>query len=193
MDSTDFGQAAYLILLLVAIGGWMVASNRGRLGHMTQQAAVWGFIFLGTIAAVGLWGDISRTVMPQATVLDGGMRIVVPQGSDGHYHLTMDLNDVPVDFIVDTGASDLVLSKQDAERIGIDPSTLAFAGVASTANGAVRTARARIGTVTLGNHVERDVPAEVSGGQMPGSLLGMTYLQRFARIEIADNRMILTR
>jgi aspartyl protease family protein len=193
MNGDDLGRAAYLVLLLVAVGGWMVAANRNQLGRMVQQAAVWGFIFLGVIAAVGLWSDIRDDVAPRAAVMDQGARIEIPLGPDGHYHLTLGLNGAPVDFIVDTGASDMVLSRSDARRAGLQPDGLAFTGQAVTANGVVRTARVRIGEVALGEVTERDVPASVTDGEMEGSLLGMTYLRRFARIEIAGNRMILER
>jgi aspartyl protease family protein len=191
MTGQDFGSVAYLVLLAIAVGGWLLTANRHQLGRMAQQAAVWGFIFLGTIAAIGLWSDISNQVLPRAAVV--GNRIEVPRGFDGHYHLTLGLNGVPVDFVVDTGASDMVLSGSDAQRIGIDPASLAFTGQAVTANGTVKTARIRIPKVEIGGMVERDVPASVTGGEMEGSLLGMSYLQRFARIEISGGRMVLER
>lgn len=191
MDTVSFGNIAYLVLLLIAIGGWMIAANRHQLGKMAQQAAIWGFIFLGTIAAIGLWSDIRDDVAPRAAVI--GNRIEIPRGLDGHYHLTLGLNGTPVDFVIDTGASDMVLSMEDAARIGLDPGSLAFTGQATTANGTVRTARIRIATVEIGGTIETNVPASVTLGEMQGSLLGMSYLQRFARIEIAGNRMILER
>ncbi len=191
MNGDNFGTAAFLVLLLIAVGGWMLTANRRQLGRMAQQAAIWAFIFLGTIAAVGLWGDVQNQVAPRASVV--GNRIEVPRGLDGHYHLTLGLNGVPVDFVVDTGASDMVLSTADAQRIGIDPASLAFTGQAVTANGTVKTARIRIPKVEIGGLTETDVPASVTAGQMDGSLLGMSYLQRFARIEISGGRMVLER
>ncbi|MCR8725637.1 retropepsin-like aspartic protease family protein [Frigidibacter sp. ROC022] len=191
MDNVSLGNVAYLVLLLIAIGGWMIAANRHQLGKMAQQAAIWGFIFLGTIAAFGLWSDIRDDVAPRAAVI--GNTIEIPRGLDGHYHLTLGLNGTPVDFVIDTGASDMVLSMQDAARIGLDPESLAFTGMATTANGTVRTARVRIAKVQLGDATETNVPASVTQGEMQGSLLGMSYLQRFARIEITGNKMILER
>jgi aspartyl protease family protein len=191
MTGDDYGRMIYLVLLLIAVGGWMLSAGRRQLGQMAQQAAIWGFIFLGTIAAIGLWSDIRNDVAPRVAVMDG--RIEIPLGRDGHYHLTLRLNDEPVDFVIDTGATDLVLSLADARRIGLDPAALVFSGQATTANGVVRTARVRIPKVEIGGAVETDVPASVTEGEMDGSLLGMSYLTRFARIEITGNRMILER
>jgi aspartyl protease family protein len=103
------------------------------------------------------------------------------------------VNGTPVDFVVDTGATDMVLSREDAARIGLDPGDLAYTGIASTANGQVRTARVRLDEVSLGGITDRGVTASVNAGEMSGSLLGMSYLHRFERIEIANGRLILER
>ena len=101
----------------------------------------------------------------------------VPRAFDGHYYLTLDLNGVPVDFVVDTGATDMVLTRADAARIGLDPDALAYTGVAGTANGQVRTARVRLDEVSLGGILDRNLPASVNEGVMDTSLLGMSYLR----------------
>jgi aspartyl protease family protein len=96
-------------------------------------------------------------------------------------------------FTVDTGATDMVLSHADAQKAGVDLESLAYLGSAGTANGLVRTARVMLNEVALENIVDRDVRAVVTDGDLSSSLLGMTYLQRFSRIEIAGDELILTR
>ncbi|MGB5560669.1 MAG: TIGR02281 family clan AA aspartic protease [Paracoccaceae bacterium] len=192
MTGDDFGRLAYLILLGLAVGGYFVAQGRASLGKTAQQAAIWGVIFVGVIAGVGLWSDIRDDVMPRQSVISAGT-IEVPRGPDGHYHLVLGLNGTPVPFVVDTGASGIVLTQEDAARVGIDLSRLVYAGSANTANGVVLTARARVNQMQLGEIVDRDVTVYVNQGEMDGSLLGMDYLQRFRRIEIADGKLVLTR
>jgi aspartyl protease family protein len=117
----------------------------------------------------------------------------VPRSPDGHYYLTLDVNDMPVRFVLDTGATSIVLTQADARRAGIDPGALAYTGRASTANGTVRTAAVRLETIALGPVVDRQVPAVVNEGEMQQSLLGMSYLQRWGSIEIAGGALTLTR
>ncbi|MGI1661312.1 retropepsin-like aspartic protease family protein [Palleronia sp. KMU-117] len=193
MDSADLPRLAYLVLLGLAVAGWFIAENRASLGRTMRMALAWGLIFLGVVAGVGLWSDVRTDVMPRQSVMADGARIEVPRAFDGHYYLTLRLDGTPVDFVVDTGATDIVLSREDARRIGIDPDGLAYTGIAMTANGQVRTARARVGEIAIGAIADRDVAVSVTDGEMPGSLLGMAYLQRFARIEIADGRLLLER
>ena len=54
--------------------------------------------------------------------------------ADGHYYLSVDINGAPVNFVVDTGATDLVLTRKDAARVGLDPDSLIYQGRANTAN-----------------------------------------------------------
>ncbi|MGJ8584919.1 MAG: retropepsin-like aspartic protease family protein [Marinosulfonomonas sp.] len=195
MSGDDFGRLAYLVILGVAVLGWFIAENRtakGNLGKNARMAMVWGLIFMGIIAVYGLWSDIRDDVMPRQSVVAAG-KIEVPRGFDGHYHLIVELNDVPVEFIIDTGASDVVLSRDDAKRIGLNLNDLVFSGTANTANGIVRTADARVRTIRLGDISDKNVPVSVNGGEMEGSLLGMSYLQRFERIEITGDTLTLTR
>jgi aspartyl protease family protein len=184
---------AYLVLLGVAVAGWFIAENRNSLGKTMRMALAWGLIFLGVVAGFGLWTDVRTDIIPRQSVVADGARVEVPRAFDGHYYLTLRLDGTPVDFVVDTGASDIVLSREDAARIGLDPQALAYTGVAMTANGQVRTARARLGEILLGGIADQDVMVSVTDGEMPGSLLGMAYLQRFSRIEIADGTLVLER
>ena len=194
MEEFETGRLIYLIVLLVMVAGWFFVQSRGDgLNKTLQYAAVWGMIFVGGAAAVGLWQDISREAgQPQMTVA-GGDQIIVPRARDGHYYLTLSINDAPIRFVVDTGATEMVLTQADAARVGLDPDALNYLGRARTANGEVRTAYVRLDEVVLGGVRDENVGAVVNEGEMDGSLLGMGYLQRWGRIEIAGGELILTR
>jgi aspartyl protease family protein len=193
LTGDQIASLVYLSLLTAVIGGWFVVSQRRQAGRLAQYAAIWGFIFLGAIVAVGLWGDIRETVAPRQSVMMEGARVELPRAVDGHFYVTMEVNGAPIRFVIDTGASELVLSRADAARAGIDPDGLIFSGRAFTANGMVETAPVTLASVVLGGVADTDVPAVVNAGEMPESLLGMSYLERFSRMEIANGRMVLER
>ncbi|WP_375570804.1 TIGR02281 family clan AA aspartic protease [Seohaeicola saemankumensis] len=193
MDGNDLGRLTYLILLGAVIVFWFVVQNRQSLGKTMQQALVWGLLFLGVIAAFGLWSDIRQTVRPTQSVISSEGRIELPRAPDGHYYMTVQVNGADIRFLVDTGASDIYLSRQDAERAGLDPANLAFIGSAMTANGPVRTAPVRLDSIRLGGIEDRGLRAFVNEGEMRELLLGMTYLQRFSSVEIRQGALILTR
>ncbi|WP_407493612.1 TIGR02281 family clan AA aspartic protease [Pseudooceanicola sp. MF1-13] len=191
MDTNSWMNLAYLVLLLVAVGGWMLVQNRDRLGKMAQQAAVWVLIFVGVIAGIGLWDDVRRTVTPTQSVVQGGS-IAVPRAPDGHYYLTAEVNGTPIRFMVDTGASDIVLTQKDAAHVGLDLDELVYNRRALSANGEVGIAPVILDAVALGPVQGNNVRAVVNGGEMRQSLLGMRYLQQFSKIEIGDGALLLT-
>lgn len=189
----DLPRLAYLILLLLAIGGFLVVELRKSPGKTSRQLLAWALIFAGAVAIAGLWDDISGAVVPRQEISQGGAHIEIPVSHDGHYYLTAEANGVPVTFVVDTGATTIALSRQDAQKIGIDTGNLAYIGQARTANGTVATATVMIDSFRIGDIQDDRVPATVIDGEMDQSLLGMTYLSRFARVSMEDDRLVLER
>jgi len=191
MDGDTTARIIYLGILIAAVGSYLLVEFRGRMGQMMRGLVSWGLIIVGLMAGYGLWNDMSVKMMPQQSVAQGG-EVVLPRAADGHYYLKLDVDGQPIEFMVDTGASGVVLSQEDAKTIGIDPANLAYLGSAQTANGTVRTSRITLENVTLGQYRDDKLRAYVNDGEMGGSLLGMDYLGRF-RIEIAGDQMILRR
>ena len=191
MDSQDIPRLIYLLILLVAVGGWVLAETRANLGKSLRMLMAWGLIILGLMAGYGLWEDVRRDVMPRQSVLSDGSAIAVPRGPGGHYFLTVNVEGTPIDFIVDTGATDVVLTMQDARAAGLDPDNLPFLGSARTANGAVKTAFTTVDFMSVGPVRYDKVQVAVNGGEMAESLLGMSFLSRFDKIEISGNELIL--
>lgn len=182
----------YLVLLLLAVGGFLVIELRRQPGRALRLGAAWLMIFLGAIAIAGLWGEIRQTVMPRARVVSDS-RIEVPVGNDGHFHLIAQINGAPVSFIIDTGATTIALGPTDARKVGIDPDRLGYTGEAQTANGRVPTATVVLDSVRVGEIEDRKVTALVIRSDLDLSLMGMSYLSRFARVSIEGGLLILER
>ncbi|MGB3316206.1 MAG: TIGR02281 family clan AA aspartic protease [Albidovulum sp.] len=191
MDSQDFPRLIYLVLLGAVVAGYFLLENRDRLGKTAQQAAIWGLIFLGAIAIAGMWRDIRRSAFPTEVFVRGDT-MEVPVAEDGHFYLMVEINGADVLFVVDTGATDVVLSREDAVRAGLDPDKLDYFGTAMTANGMVRTASVRLDSFTLGGETDRNVSAVVNGGELDTSLLGMSYLGQF-HLTLTPERLVLKR
>jgi aspartyl protease family protein len=190
LDGDDYGRLIYLGLLLAAVAGWGLSEYRGRMGQGFRAFLAWGLIVVGLMAGYGLWQDIRHDVMPSQVAHADAVEI--PRSADGHYYITLMIDGQPMEFMADTGASGVVLSKADAERLGLNLADLVYAGQSQTANGIVRTARVRLAEVTLGPFYDESIGAFVNEGDMDGSLLGMEYLGRYA-IEITGDQMILRR
>jgi aspartyl protease family protein len=117
--------------------------------------------------------------------------LVLSESADGHFHVFGEVNGARVSFLIDTGASDIVLSPADARRAGIDIEALNFDRIYQTANGLGRGATATLDTLSIGPIALSDVRVSVNQAEMRQSLLGMTFLKRLAAFRIEGNRLYL--
>jgi aspartyl protease family protein len=108
----------------------------------------------------------------------GGDRVTLAADSRGHFVTTGVVNGTSLRFLVDTGASSIVLSSADARRIGVNY----LAGTRSftqTANGTVQVYNVKLDTVRVGDITVNNVDASViEGDKLPIALLGMSFLNR---------------
>ena len=191
MDNDALMRLVYFGLLLAALSGSLIAAFRRAPGRTLQNLAIWGFLGLALVGAYGLWPDLKRALLPRAA-LQTATGIELRAADDGHFYADATVNGAALTFLIDTGASDIVLTPADARRIGLDPDALSFTGQAATANGIVATAPVRLASLTLGPWQDQDVAATVNSGALDQSLLGMSYLARY-QITLTDGRMTLAR
>ena len=122
---------------------------------------------------------------------DGDLEYVIEAGPGGHFLIDVSVNGTPVTFLVDTGASDIVLTTEDASRIGLQPRTLRYTQRFATANGEVRGAPVVLREMRIGQFRLFDVPASVNEAPLAVSLLGMSFLDQLNGYQVANGRLIL--
>lgn len=121
-----------------------------------------------------------------------GYSVELPVAPDGHYHAEVEINGRPVGVLVDTGASVVALTADDADAAGIYVTEKDFTGRIQTANGAARVAPVLLDKVSIGDITVRDVRAVVSEpGALGVSLLGMTFLGQLERVDMRSGKLIL--
>jgi len=117
--------------------------------------------------------------------------IVVPAGPRGHFMVILDVNGAPVRFLVDTGATTVTLTAEDAQRAGLPVHALDYTTRVLTANGEIGVAAVTLRDMQLGNLEVRDVEATVTQAQLSISLLGMSFLGRLSSFEVRPEGLIL--
>jgi len=118
--------------------------------------------------------------------------ISIEKSSDGYFRVTALVNGKPSNFIVDTGANFVAIPEAEARKIGINVAIIDFNQTADSPAGKVLAGQVVLRSVTLGGIRKTDIPAYVIKGDMPFSLLGMSYLSLFSNVSIQDSRLVLT-
>ncbi|MDB5698499.1 MAG: hypothetical protein JWN69_1303 [Alphaproteobacteria bacterium] len=113
----------------------------------------------------------------------------IKRSSDNHFYAEAQVNGALVRFLVDTGASSVVLTRDDAQRAGIGAGD--FSTQAIGAGGPVRLMPTVIGRLALGPLEADNVPAMVAESGLPVSLLGQSYLARIGSVSIEGDVMAL--
>jgi len=175
-------RLAYLAGFLVLVGPAVFMSGLGRnLRHLL----VWAALMVALIAGHAVWQDgrldrasLESAIAPRHDSADARGVARFRAGPGGGFVARGRVEGVPVTFLIDTGASDVVLTRADAERIGLKPESLDYTRPYATANGTVYGAPVRLDRVTVGGVTVNDVPASVAKSDMEHSLLGLSFLSR---------------
>ena len=197
MSGNQTANLIYMLILLFFIGGSLFYGRKVNWNKTAQQAGIWLLLFLGLIIAYGfkdtLREQLAPFYYPKIALDENGQSVTFQKARDGHFHARVIINGEAVHFLIDTGATALVLNKAAARAVGIDMDSLVFNGRSYTANGVVRSARVVLQTVELGGIKDTEVRASVNEGDLGVSLLGMDYLARFGEINIKGDLLTLVR
>ena len=113
-------------------------------------------------------------------------------GTHGHYYAGAEINGRSIDVLVDSGASIVALTYDDARRAGVYVRDGDFTQRVSTANGLARVAPVVLDRVSIGDITVRNVPAAVTEpGSLATSLLGMSFLGRLQSVEMRAGTLVL--
>jgi aspartyl protease family protein len=133
----------------------------------------------------------SRQSEPAPTTARG-RTVQIRAGAHGHYFASAEINGRPIDVLVDSGASIVALSHDDAQRAGVYVRERDYTQRVSTANGLARVAPVVLDRVSIGDITVRNVPAAVTEpGSLATSLLGMSFLGRLQRVEMRSGTLVL--
>jgi aspartyl protease family protein len=121
-----------------------------------------------------------------------GRSLIVESDRQGHFQVEARVEGRYIDFLVDTGASLVVLRESSAAQAGIRPQPHDYTATAVTANGKIKAAPAKIDRIEVGGITVYDVPAIVLPDEaLAKNLLGVSFLSRLKRYEYANGRLVL--
>ena len=198
-----FASAVYMGIWATLIGAAIIPRS-GGLGTAARNAAVWLTLILmlmaGYVYRFELQDFASRLtagLIPGSPVSsqtsEGRNQVMLIRANSGHFEADAFVEGAQIRFVVDTGASSVVLSHADAIKVGIDTSQLSYSTPVSTANGVTQAARIRLSSLDIGEVKRDNVSAMVAReGNLDVSLLGMSFLGSLWSFEMRGDRLILT-
>ncbi len=126
-----------------------------------------------------------------AAATNPALDTVLDRKADGHFYVDAMVNDNAIHFVVDTGASVVALTKDDARAAGIDFNPARFTVVARGASGDVRGQQVTVHHLAIGQKEAWDVEAVVVDDGLDVSLLGQSFLGEIGSVSIANDKMTL--
>lgn len=185
---------------LALIGSAVIVHFRAQPGLAIRQAAAWiaiaGVIFIGYSfrhELSNLGNRLGADLIPGQGRVSGDGSLILTAQRNGHFTVKARVDGVDLQFLIDTGASDVTLNLRDARRLGIDISRLNFNRPYRTANGVVYGAPITLREMAVGPIVLQNVRASVNQAELSGSLLGMSFLSRLSGYEVNGDRLTLRR
>jgi len=201
LPNDDLASLVYLGLIAAVVGAGVVGAHR-NIGEMIRNLLIWVVIILG-LATGWLYQDQAREMVLRVagglapgrpvTVSDkDGQAVLIRKSLNGHFEAAGEVNGEPVNFLIDTGATSIALSHDDALRIGFTDDDLSYTLIINTANGKARAAPVRLSTVTVGSVVRSGLRAMVAEpGRLDQSLLGMNFISSLTAFEMRRDEVIL--
>ncbi|QND53430.1 TIGR02281 family clan AA aspartic protease [Phyllobacterium sp. 628] len=203
LNNDQFARFAYLSIWGIVVAAGILGSGI-PLSHFLRSLAIWLIILLALVAGYqyryelqDIGHRITAGLIPGSPIStrdgDGAITVTLAKADNGHFEINGTVDNAPVAFMVDTGASSIVLSYNDAQRAGLNPDKLAYRTPIMTANGATTAAIVTLNSIKIGAIERYNIRAMVAqDGRMDGSLLGMNFLNTLSGFSVRGDRLILS-
>ena len=179
-------RLAIRLLLVTALTTAVVVAVADRDGALNGRLRQFAQAYLVTVSP-----DRAPPSGQTPDVYRPAREITLRKQPDGHFYVQAEINGYPINFLVDSGATNVVLTQADAETAGLRPRTLRYSGRSQTANGVANFAPVRLRQVRVGQFVLHDMDATVIDSALGISLLGMGFLSELEGFNVVGDRLIM--
>jgi aspartyl protease family protein len=192
MNGDQAAYALYLVLFLVLVGS-SLAARRLPMRQTLKMAATWVAIFAVGFALFSFRSEfaaLGSRLKAEAvgTPIEQGEELRIPKAEDGHFWVEASVNGHEVPFLVDSGASITTISKEVADRAGIE--TGFRAAEVETANGSVIMRHAYADQFHVGGIGRTEFPLFVNANS-DSNVLGMNFLSSLESWRVEGNYLVM--
>lgn len=196
MQGNDILRVVLLLILAVYLGYMFFRRLRN---NTLKNLLLWFAIFFMIIVAYAFRFELEvvkervvSVLIPSHSWTNNKGQLVIARSGDGHFYLNAKgPNNEDIHFLVDTGASDIALTTEDAIKLGFNPKKLSYTRRYNTANGVAYAAPVKIKQLTVGKKIFYNLDAHVTSGDLDISLLGMSLIEDFSNFKITKDMLVL--
>ncbi|TMM50513.1 retropepsin-like aspartic protease family protein [Qipengyuania marisflavi] len=185
--------------LMAMVAGWVgsaMVRRRIAFGGMLRAASsvVLGLVLLTVMLQLSRMDPrfdiaVPQLGMPEQIVEGGETRI--PMAQNGHFWLRAEINGVPANFLVDTGATYTAISEDVAQRAGLTPRRGGIPIMLETANGTISAHMATVDRLSFGNISATGTDAVIASNFGDTNVIGMNVLARLKSWKVEDGVLVL--
>ena len=198
VSDQDMPWLARSIALLALVSAGVIFGRQIKFAEAARNVAIWVVILAVLVIGYALRDDLSglgtriqSEFLPSDPVASGDHSMTLVQDDNGDYHVYGTADGIRIRFLVDTGATDIVLAPSDARRLGVNTASLHFLRGTETANGEGASAPYQLDRLNIGPVQLWNVSVSINRAEMHTSLLGMAFLKRMKSFEFRGNELII--
>jgi aspartyl protease family protein len=198
LGERDFLSLVYGLGFLVLVSGAVLRLFSTRFGQAIQAVLLWA---AAAVVLVGVYAyrfelkDASDRVLSELVpgrATARGATVEIAGSGSGEFRIATEVNGAPVSMVLDSGASEVILTRDAAIAAGLPEEMIRYTVNIETANGRSQAAAVTLDRIVIGGIVERSVPALIAQpGHLRTSLLGMSFLSRLKSWEVRGDRLVL--
>jgi aspartyl protease family protein len=188
----------FVILIFFLVRGY-ITNRRETKSIPITNILLWLMIFVMLIIGYAFRFELESfkkrilaVIIPSYSWTNEQGELVIARNQDGHFYLDATTTDNhKIKFLIDTGATDIAITKNDAIKLGFNLSNLKYTKQYNTANGTSFAAPVRIKQLTIGKKTFYNLEAHISSGGLDISLLGMSLIGEFKNFKITNDLLIM--
>jgi len=182
----------------LALVGSALFARRIGFGDLIRMILSWVAIFAVFIVGftyqnelLTVWNRVTGELLAKQSQQIAGRSLIIKQSGDGHFWVDTLINDRPVRFLIDSGATTTAMAFPMAKATGIEIFDGGFPTILSTANGDVAAKRGTIQKMSVGPLTVENLSVVVAEEFGDSNLLGMNFLSQLKSWRVEGQEMIL--
>jgi aspartyl protease family protein len=197
-DAIDIKSSPQIIITIIIIVIYIIFSPQKHILKTLKSLLIWLILFATILILYSykqnlknIYYQVMTNIAPGKFIIAQDNTFTIKANINGQYHIQALVNNYPVDFLIDTGASMVSIPVNLAKKIGFNTDNLKYNQIFSTANGNILCATTYNNIIRIVDFSVNKVSISICPNELSTPLLGMNFLQYLKKISVENEEMIL--